>query len=151
MPVVPPDIDAVLRLKRESMKGTTGLAVERDSDRGCIDGAIGAAMHAAYYTSDNGTIDAIHVAAYLLYYIVSKHCLADGNKRTAWLTSVDFLLSHGLVVCATDDDVFHFVSNVADNSLSRDQVLEWYVADGRLEAFTDVATRPYGSNGNHTP
>lgn len=41
----------------------------------------------------------------LLFYLATKHCYTDGNKRIAWACTTFVLLSFGLTVEATEDEV----------------------------------------------
>lgn len=83
----------------------------------------------------NGSLDPIHVASSLLYYIVKRHCFTDGNKRVAWAVAVDYLLRHNLAITATEDEAADFVLAVVENKHTAQSVIEWFGTDGRLCAY----------------
>ena len=110
---------------------------ERDFDRDCIDGAIGAAIQGAYYLSlEKGSpLDPLHIAGYLLFHIAKKHCFTDGNKRVAWAVVVECLLREGLEIAATENEAADFVLSIANNQTDQRGVLEWLGKEGRLRAY----------------
>ena len=59
-------------------------------------------------------------AAALLHSLTANHPFIDGNKRTAWLSTVVFLRDNGAEVIATDDydgEAARLVLGIADGSL----------------------------------
>jgi death-on-curing protein len=66
-------------------------------------------------------------AGYLLYYLARNHCFVDGNKRAAWMATVEVLLSLGLSVDADDDDAEGMVVAVATGEIgSGGEVVQWF-------------------------
>lgn len=57
-------------------------------------------------------------AAALLHSLAKNHCLADGNKRLAWLATVVFCYINNVDIHASDNDVYNFVIAIADGSLT---------------------------------
>ena len=96
---------------------------------GCIDAALGAAYTAELYSPESeqeGFIQGLVFAGYLLFYLATKHCYLDGNKRIAWACSTFVLLSFGLTVEATDDEVVDFCMTVAKGEVKNGAtVLQW--------------------------
>jgi death on curing protein len=72
--------------------------------------------------------------------LAKNHCFLDGNKRIAWMAAVEVILREGLEVNATTDEAADLVLRVADNLCSREQVLEWFSADGRLLVYRPSCT-----------
>jgi death-on-curing protein len=57
---------------------------------------------------------------------VANHPFIDGNKRTAFIVSVTFLLLNGLkLIAAKEDRVLTFWS-LADGSVSEEQLAQWF-------------------------
>jgi death on curing protein len=84
---------------------------------GCVEAALGAAYNAELYSPDSeqeGAIQGLLFACYLLFYLATKHCYTDGNKRTSWACMTFVLLSFGLTVEATEDEVVDFCLSIAD-------------------------------------
>jgi death on curing protein len=88
---------------------------------GCIEAALGAAYNAELYSPDSeqeGAIQGLIFACYLLFYLATKHCYMDGNKRIAWACATFVLLSFGLTVEATEDEVVEFCLAIADGKIA---------------------------------
>ena len=97
--------------------------------RGCIEAALGAAYSAELYSPDSdqeGAIQGLIFACYLLFYLATKHCYMDGNKRISWACTMFVLLSFGLTVQATEDEAEAFCVSVANGQTdSGAQVVAW--------------------------
>ena len=110
---------------RELFRSVTGRGEERDVD-GCVDGAIGAAILAASYLSDDGQLDALCVAAYLLRSLAKNHCFIDGNKRTAWVVCLEVLeVGAGVTIDEDQEVAAAFVQQVATGELGPDEIRAW--------------------------
>jgi death-on-curing protein len=106
--------DTVAMLYAEGIKrwGGAGSAPQP----GCIEAALGAAYNAELYSPDSdqeGAVQGLIFACYLLFYLATKHCYMDGNKRIAWACTMFVLLSFGLTVEATEDEAVEFCLAVA--------------------------------------
>jgi death-on-curing protein len=89
---------------------------------GCVDAALGAAYSAELYTPESeqeGFISGLIFAGYLLFYLATKHCYVDGNKRIAWACCTFVLLNFGLTVEATEDEVVEFCLSVSREDFHR--------------------------------
>jgi len=65
-------------------------------------------------------------AAYLLFYVATKHCFVDGNKRLAWACMTFVLLNFGLTVTATDDEAEAFCIQIAKGEIKETgEVMVW--------------------------
>ena len=100
-----------------------------DAKPGCIDGAMGAAYNAELYSPENeleGVISGLIFACYLLFYLATKHCYIDGNKRIAWACMTFVLLRFGLTVQATEDEVVEFCLAISRGEIhSGSAVVSW--------------------------
>ena len=61
---------------------------------------------------------AIRKAGYLLYNIVSMHPFVDGNKRTAFEVSKNFLRLNGWVLEAREQDSYKTLVSIASGKMS---------------------------------
>ena len=61
------------------------------------------------------------MAAAMHQSLVKNHPLIDGNKRTAWLLLVTFLLMNGLTIEMTKDEGLDFTLGVADSRYDIEQ------------------------------
>jgi death-on-curing protein len=86
---------------------------------GCIDGALGAAYNAEQYSEgqEEGIIPGLIFCGYLLFYLTTKHCYLDGNKRIAWACATFVLLSFGLTVEATEQEVVDFCLAISSGEI----------------------------------
>lgn len=105
---------------------------------GCLDGSLGAAANAEYYSSlgeDDlgcpGLVFAVHAMISLAY----NHCFKDGNKRVAWATLNTVLARLHLRIEATDDEAEQFVIKTISSQLSAREAEIW-VAE-RLQELGD--------------
>jgi len=67
--------------------------------------------------------DMYEKAAIALYGIAYHHPFYEGNKRTALLTCE--LLLEELTICAKEDEIFHFVLDVACGNVDIESITEW--------------------------
>lgn len=96
---------------------------------GCVEAALGAAYNAELYSPDTdqeGALQGLIFACYLLFYLATKHCYTDGNKRISWACTTFVLLSFGLTVEAAEDEVVEFCLGVAGGQVnSGADVMAW--------------------------
>src|SRR5437016_10291490 len=89
---------------------------------GCIDGALGAAYNAELYSPESeqeGFTSGLIFAGYLLFYLATKHCYLDGNKRIAWACATFVLLSFGLTIQATEDEVDEYCLSISRGDIKK--------------------------------
>lgn len=128
--------ETISELHAEVMRrwgGATG-----DPTPGCVDAALGAAFNAELYmpdTEQEGFLPGLLFAVYLLFYLVTKHCYIDGNKRLAWACMTFVLLSLDLTVAATEDEVVEFCLSVARGEIRSGAAVASWVSQ-RLVAIT---------------
>jgi len=125
------DIDTIHQLYADGIARYGGSG--SPSKDGCIDAALGAAYNAEIYSmpevEGEELTSGLVFCGYLLFYITTKHCFMDGNKRVAWLTAMWILLGHGLTVQATDDEAETFCMDIAKGTIDKgEDVVNWIAA-----------------------
>jgi death on curing protein len=131
--------DKVFELHQEAVLRFSQAAIaDSMSARDCVDGKIGNAWTAESYTLSEDAIPGICFAGYLLFYLVTGHCFADGNKRAGWASAMSVLAALGLTVKATDDEAETLVLEIASGVMKEPlRVVSWLAA--RLEAPGDIS------------
>jgi len=96
---------------------------------GCIEGALGAAYNAELYSPEveqEDFLSGLIFAGYLLFYLATKHCYIDGNKRIAWACMTFVLLTFGLTIQATEEEVVEFCLAISRGDIRHgSDVLGW--------------------------
>ncbi len=117
------DVPTVVELHDELIRQFGGR--ESGDTAGCVDGALGAAWNAVSY-QDVDAQDVLVFAGYALFYLATKNCFTDGNKRTALATALEILASVSLRVEATEDDQVNYMLDVASGKVeSAGAVVLW--------------------------
>lgn len=121
--------ETIAMLYTEGIKRWGGSASE--ALNGCVSAALGAAFNAELYVTESeqeGVVQGLLFACYLLFYLATKHCYVDGNKRIAWACMVFVLLNFGLTIEATEDEVVEFCVRVASGEVKNgSEVSSWVV------------------------
>lgn len=129
------DTDIIHSLYADGIKKYGGLG--SPSKDGCIHAALGAAFNAEMYSMpefDSETVvSGICFCGYLLFYIATKHCFADGNKRVAWTSAMWVLAVMGLTIEATDKEVVDYMLEVADGKIAEGEDVVNWLADRLIE------------------
>jgi death-on-curing protein len=84
-------------------------------DLGLLDSAMHRPRASAF--GEDAYPDLATKAAALLHSLTKNHCLADGNKRIAWLATVVFLDINGFGVTLSDDEAFELVWDIASGTM----------------------------------
>lgn len=122
------DSETIHSLYAEGMEKYGGMF--SPSKDGCVDAALGAAYNAELYSMpevDSETVvSGLSFCGYLLFYIATKHCWVDGNKRAAWSSTMWVLSRFNLTVNAPDDEVIAYCLAIADKKVtSGEDVVNW--------------------------
>ncbi len=100
---------------------------------GCIDGALGAAYNAEQYSPETeeggGILPGLIFCGYLLFYLATKHCYLDGNKRIAWACAMFVLLNFGLTIEATEAEVIEFCLSISRGEIRHGSECVLWMAD----------------------
>jgi death-on-curing protein len=93
-------------------------------DLGLLESALARPKNLFNYSEDS--LSLARLAAGYAKGIVSNHPFVDGNKRTAFVVSVTFLRLNGLQLTASKEDRVLTFWNLADGSLSEEQLGAWF-------------------------
>lgn len=64
-------------------------------------------------------------AAALMHSLIRHHVLVDGNKRTAWLSTVVFLELNGGHIETSDEEAFDFILEAAQGLVDVPEIAAW--------------------------
>lgn len=130
------DYEQIHELYAEGITRYGGLS--SPSKDGCIDAALGAAYSAELYSMPEidleTVVTGICFCGYLLYYIATKHCFSDGNKRVAWTSAQWVLARLGLAINAQDDEVIDYVLAIAAGKVARGEDVVNWIAERLVES-----------------
>lgn len=121
-PVLFLSVDTVLEVHRrviEEFGGDSGLR-----DRGLLESAI-ALPYASFGGQELHSGISEKAAAYH-FHLCSNHPFLDGNKRVAVAASELFLLLNGFELVAKDSAIEELTMDVAQGSISKDQVVSFF-------------------------
>ena len=103
------------------------------SKDGCVSAALGAAYNGELYSSTEidgeFVVSGLPFCGFLLFYLCTKHCFVDGNKRVAWLCLVFVLLKMGLTLTVSDQDAEAFCLDIANGKIESSEYVVRWVAD----------------------
>jgi death-on-curing protein len=91
-------------------------------DMALLESAHARPMNLAAY----GEADGAALAAAYAFGIARNHPFVDGNKRTAFVTSVTFLLRNGLDIDATEPDAALTFIALASGKLTEEELASWF-------------------------
>lgn len=57
--------------------------------------------------------------------LATAHCFSDGNKRTATMTAIVFLILNGLKLITSEDELFEIVLQIATGSMDLEDIASW--------------------------
>lgn len=93
-------------------------------DPGLLDSAV--AMPAASFGGQRLHDGIPAMAAAYLFHICKNHAFIDGNKRAGLAAAVQFLYLNNYVLVASKDVVEHLTLSVADGSIRKDAVIDFF-------------------------
>ena len=96
-------------------------------DQGLLESALARAENLAAY----GKPDVCDLAAAYAFGLARNHPFADGNKRTAFVVSVPFLILNGRDLTATEVDVVTTILKLAAGELPEAELADWFRANSR--------------------
>lgn len=114
--------DVALRLHEESLLEHGGPEGVRDL--GLLESALARRKNLLAYSEESPIL--ARLAAAYAKGIVANHPFVEGNERTAFIVSLTFLRLNGLEVTATREDRVMTFWNLADGTLSEDQLTQWF-------------------------
>ena len=114
--------DVVLAMHEEALLLHGGPEGVRDV--GLLESALARPRNLFVYSEEPPSLS--RLAASYAKGIVANHAFVDGNKRTAFTVSLTFLRLNGLEVTASKEDRVVTFWNLAEGSLSEDQLAAWF-------------------------
>lgn len=93
----------------------------------CVEGALGSAWLAEYYTAQPNRVEGFAFAAHAYVYLESRQCFSNGNKRAAWATMMDVLNSIGIEIECSDVDAERICLDIAEKRTTVEGLLSWIV------------------------
>lgn len=90
-------------------------------DRGLLEAGIARPLNKWQY----GVTDLFELAAAYAFGIAKAHAFVDGNKRTALVSSLTFLLANGVHVRRGTDETVKAIEDLARDAMSEMEFSEW--------------------------
>ena len=90
-------------------------------DIGLLEAALGRPVNKWGY----GTSDLFELAAAYTFGIAKAHAFVDGNKRTALVCALTFLLANGTHVLRDTDETVRSIEDVARDAMSEAEFAAW--------------------------
>lgn len=115
-------IDVVLAIHDEQITEHGGPPGVRD--RTVVESALARPLHLARYGDPEP--DAADLAAAYAYGLCRNHGFVDGNKRTAFVVALVFLLDNGLALVADDPDAVRTMVATAAGELAEVDLATWF-------------------------
>lgn len=91
--------------------------------------AVQSALARPHNIAAYGNPDPADLAAAYAYGLARNHGFADGNKRTALVVALVFLLDHGWLLTASDAATVEMVVALAAGEMSEEALAEWFRAN----------------------
>lgn len=115
-------LDAVLAMHEEALTLHGGPSGVRDM--GLLESALARPKNLFAYAEQSPSL--AQFAASYARGIVANHPFVDGNKRTAFIVALTFLLRNGFVVTATKEDRVLTFWGLAAGGISEEQLAAWF-------------------------
>ncbi len=111
----------VLTIQRAAIRRYGGSHGVRDL--GLLESALAAPRHTMF--GEELYPDLAAKCAILLYLLVENHPFVDGNKRTAFLSTLRFTELNGYTFEATENALYDLTLGIAKGQVSKDAVTAW--------------------------
>jgi death on curing protein len=92
-------------------------------DEGLLESALARPQNLLAYAEEQPSLT--QLAAAYAFGIARNHPFPDGNKRTAFVVCLTFLLVNGLAVTAPKEDRYFIFYDLAAGKLSEDELAHW--------------------------
>jgi len=115
-------LDAVLAMHDEALALHGGPSGVRDM--GLLESALARPKNLFAYAEQSPSL--AQLAASYAKGIVANHPFVDGNKRTAFIVALTFLLRNGFIVTAKKEDRVMTFWNLASGELSEEELSAWF-------------------------
>jgi death-on-curing protein len=120
------DVLAIHKRQIERFGGLDGIR-----DEGLLDSALAQPQTTFFGELLHPTIPT-QAAAYL-YHLAKNHPFLDGNKRTAFATTVAFLGMNGYKLSMTEEEAYNMVMQVAQGEMSKEELSSFLEKHIRVE------------------
>ena len=117
-------IEQVIRIHETQIKTHSGSLGLRD--RGSLESALNRPKNSLYYGK---YVDVPSLAAVYAYGITKNHPFIDGNKRTGFITSLNFLVLNNFDFDASNSDVVETILGLANNEIDEEMLVNWFCAN----------------------
>ncbi len=112
--------DVILAIHDEQLAEHGGLPGVRDI--ALVESALAHARNTAAY----GDPDVAALAAAYAYGLARNHGFSDGNKRTAFVAALAFLLMNGCECTASDSDAVATMLSLAAGDIDEEALADWF-------------------------
>lgn len=112
--------DVVFALHDAQLAEHGGMSGTRDE--GLIESALLRPRHHAAY----GKPDIADLAASYAYGLLRDHAFIDGNKRTAFLVALVFLMDNGHTLSAPHDEALAVMLDTAAGKVTQEMLAAWF-------------------------
>lgn len=113
-------VEAVVAIHRRQIAEHGGSDGVRD--QGLLLSALARPQNLLAYRED---VDIAALAAAYAFGIAKNHLFIDGNKRTALVVLRTFVSLNGYDLDASEEDKYTTILNLAEGSLTEEQLAEW--------------------------
>jgi len=94
-------------------------------DIGMLESALARPKNLFAYSETEPSLE--QMAAAYAYGITANHPFVDGNKRTAFITSITFLALNGIRISADKAETYLTFYGLAEGSVTEEQLAGWFV------------------------
>jgi death on curing protein len=133
-------IAEAIKLHDESIKKVGGTPGVRDLD--LLESALHKPMQQCVYADDN---DIYSLSAILADGITQNHAFLDGNKRTAFLSCVQFLGANGVEFSPDVSEAINMFRSLASHEINASELAEWIQKtvedDQYLEGLREIGNK----------
>jgi death-on-curing protein len=115
--------DVVLAIHDAQLAEHGGLVGVRDA--ALVQSALARPRNLSLYAAP----DAADLAAAYAFGLARNNGFIDGNKRTAFVVALVFLLDHGITLTAPDEEVIAVMLEMAAGDMSEEALAAWFRAN----------------------
>ncbi len=94
-------------------------------DLGMLESALARPKNLFAYSETEPSLE--QMAAAYAFGITANHPFVDGNKRTAFITSITFLRLNGIRIAADKAETYLTFYGLAEGSITEEQLADWFV------------------------
>ncbi len=114
-------LDKVLQLHQEVLKRYGGAPGIRDIN--LLDSALNRPFQT--FGGDELYPGPFEKSAAIFESIILNHPLVEGNKRTGFLLSATLLLEYNIVLTASEDSLYDFITKISTGEFKFEEIVNW--------------------------